>query len=973
MHWLTHALSAIAVTCITLALVHLLVWLKEPRRPVHLLFFCTALSVAAIAPFEWLMIRAETPAQFGLALRWVQVPLLFAVVSLVWFLWLSFGTGNRWLAFGAVGFRALTMLLGFWFTPNVNFRKITELRQVSFIGGETVSAPIGTVNPWTLLGQLSTLLLLVYVVDGSLRLWRKGDYDGRRRAVVLGGATVFFVIAAGGQTALILIGAIVSPPFISFAFLAIILGMAFELSHGVVQAERLATAMKSNEERLNLAQEAGEIGTFDWDIQTGKVIWNENLELIYGLPPGGFGGKSENWQEHVHPEDLTRCEAEIAESIKERRPGWQAEYRMFRADTNALRWIYAKARFFFDEAGKPTRMLGVNMDVTDRKQADAARQDTELRLSGIVNSAMDAIITVDENQRIILFNAAAEKMFGYAVSEMVGQSVDRLIPEQYRKAHREHLVTFGKTGITNRAMGRLGPIYGRKSDGSDFPIEASISQVTTKGEQIYTVIMRDITERKRAEEALRTSEAQFRNMADTAPVLMWMSGPNKLCTYFNQVWLQFTGRTIEEELGNGWAEGVHADDLAHCLDMYNQAFDAREPFKMEYRLRAANGEYRWLYDCGTPRLSTDGEFMGYIGSCIDITDRKSAEELIQKANTELNELKNQLHAENMILQEEIKLAHKHTQMVGGSKALQYLLYKIEQVAKTDSTVLILGETGTGKELVARTIHEQSKRKDRSLITVNCAALSPSLIESELFGHERGAFTGAASRKLGRFELANGGTLFLDEIGELPLELQSKLLRVIEEGEFERLGGSQTLKVDVRIIAATNRNLEVAIGKGSFREDLWYRLNVFPITVPPLRKRQDDIPLLVEHFAKSFSRSFGKPINEISAATLAKLSNYSWPGNIRELANVIERAVINSQGPVLQVADQLEQTTTSDLPKVTKTLEELERDHIIQVLEESHWRIEGQNGAARVLGLNPSTLRTRMAKLGVRKAAPVAQR
>jgi PAS domain S-box-containing protein len=969
----TNLFLATAVACVTLALVHIFVWLKEPVRRTHLLFCIAALSVAAITPFEWLMVRAQTPEQFGSALRWVQVPLAFAFVSLIWFLWLRLGTCSLWLAMSAGGLRILTMLLAFWLTPNVHFRKITEVRQVSLLG-ETVSAAIGIVSPWAFIPQLSSWVLLAFVIHASLRIWRNADRDERGAVLFLAGATMFFVIAAAGQGALILTGVIVSPPFMSLPFLAIVLAMAFELSHDVVRATRLARIVTSNEERLALAQEAAEIGTFDWDIQTGKLLWNENLESIYGLSRGSFGGRSEDWQERVHPDDLSRCETEISEAIREKRSGWQSEYRMFRADTNEMRWIYAKARFFYDDDGKPTRMLGINMDITDRKVADIGRLSSELKFSGIVSSAMDAIISVDESQHVVLFNAAAEKMFGYAATEMIGKSIDTLIPEPYRPAHAEHLRAFGETGVTSRAMGRLEPIYGRKFDGTEFPIEASISQIKTNGERTYTVIMRDITERSRAEEALRTSEAKFRNMADTAPVLIWVSGPDKRCNYFNQGWLQFTGRPIEEELGIGWTEGIHPEDLPRCLDSFDIAFESRQPLQLEYRLRAATGEYRWIYDSGTPRFSTEGEFLGFIGTCVDITERKRAEESIKKAHAELNELKNQLQAENIVLQEEIRSAYQSTSMVGQSKAIQYVQYKIEQVAETDSTVLILGETGTGKELVARAIHEQSKRKDRALIKVNCAALSPTLIESELFGHERGAFTGAAARKMGRFELANHGTLFLDEIGDLPLELQSKLLRVLQEGEFERLGGSQTIKVDVRIIAATNRNMEAAIEKGVFREDLWYRLNVFPITVPPLRQRRDDIPLLVEHFAKAFSVSLGKPINEISVGTMRKLCDYSWPGNIRELANVVERGVINSTGPVLRIADQLEPLATSESPSAkAKTLAEVERDYIVRVLEEVYWKIEGPGGAAEILGLNPSTLRTRMAKLRIRRSTQVVQR
>jgi len=369
--------------------------------------------------------------------------------------------------------------------------------------------------------------------------------------------------------------------------------------------------------------------------------------------------------------------------------------------------------------------------------------------------------------------------------------------------------------------------------------------------------VRDVTARKTIENALRESEARFRNMADTAPVMIWVADESKGCTYFNKQWLDFTGRSLHQELGDGWAKGVHPDDYDHCMEVFAGSFDKRVRFEMEYRLRDKDRQYRWVYVSATPRFSSDGRFLGYIGSCLDITQRKGSEEQLRKANEELHELKNQLEAENIYLQEELQLDQRFDEIVGQSDVIKYVLFTTSQVAPTDATVLIMGETGTGKELVARAIHGASSRKDRSLIKVNCGALAPTLIESELFGHEKGAFTGAGARKLGRFELANGGTIFLDEIGELPLELQVKLLRVIQENEFERLGGSKTIKADVRIIAATNRNLKLEVEKGNFREDLWYRLNVFPITVPTLRQRKEDIPLLVEHFANKYQRSLTK--------------------------------------------------------------------------------------------------------------------
>jgi PAS domain S-box-containing protein len=601
-----------------------------------------------------------------------------------------------------------------------------------------------------------------------------------------------------------------------------------------------------------------------------------------------------------------------------------------------------------------------------RRQAEEILREGEAQLAGIIGSAMDAIVSIDGNQRIVLFNSAAEKIFGCSSREARGQPLDRFIPQRFREELEANIRAFGQTDVTGRSMGLPMALFGRRAFGEEFPIEAVLSQLELKGQKLYTIILRDITERHQAEKALRQSEERFRNLADTAPVMIWISDTNELCTYINQQWLDFTGRSMEQELGNGWAEGIYEDDYARCRETYSSAFQRRVPFKMEYRLRCADGLIRWVYDNGAPRFTSDGEFLGYIGCCIDISNRKDVEAALQSALEKVSQLTNQLQEENIYLQEEIKLGHNFDEIIGQSEAIKYVLYKIEQVAPTDSTVLIMGETGTGKELVARAIHSTGRRKDRALVKVDCAALSASLIESELFGHEKGAFTGAAARKIGRFELATGATIFLDEIGELPLELQVKLLRVIQEGEFERLGSSKTIKADVRIITATNRNLAVEVQKGRFREDLWYRLNVFPITVPPLKQRREDIPQLIEHFVTIYSRKLGKEITSVAPATLAALQEYSWPGNVRELANVIERAVINTQGTVLRIVDQLEESITKEPSLSRKTLEELEREYIICILRDTDWRIEGPSGAARILGLNPSTLRARMAKLGIQR-------
>jgi len=350
----------------------------------------------------------------------------------------------------------------------------------------------------------------------------------------------------------------------------------------------------------------------------------------------------------------------------------------------------------------------------------------------------------------------------------------------------------------------------------------------------------------------------------------------------------------------------------------------------------------------------------------EIEERKKAEVGLRNAFAEIKQLTERLQVENIELKQVItQEGDNFGEIIGQSPAIAYVFFRIDQVAPQDTTVLLLGETGCGKGMVARAIHRRSSRKDRPMITVNCTALPANLIESELFGREKGAFTGAHARQMGRFELADGGTIFLDEIGEMPLELQVKLLRVIQDGEFERLGSPRTIKVDVRIIAASNRNLETEIKAERFREDLFYRLSVFPITIPPLRQRVEDIPLLVNHFVAKFNKKIGRKISSVTKETLNALESYHWPGNVRELESVIERAIITSQGSALQVLDRFEtfhKQSTEDL----KILADVERDHILQALQKTSWRIEGKNGAAILLGINPSTLRARMRKYGIHR-------
>ncbi len=489
-------------------------------------------------------------------------------------------------------------------------------------------------------------------------------------------------------------------------------------------------------------------------------------------------------------------------------------------------------------------------------------------------------------------------------------------------------------------------------------------------------VMVDITERKKMEEALKNSETNYRRLfeaaqdgilildaetgqiSDVNPFLLEMLGYSHEELLGKKLWEIGTFRDIEESKAT--SSELKSKGYVRYNDLPLETKDGR-PIAVEFVSNVYLVNHHKVIQCNIR----------------DITERKLTAEALKKSHNELERqavelrtalsevktLKDRLEAENIYFRHENKMKHRFENIIGESDGLKYALYRAEQVAPTNTTVLILGETGTGKELIAFAIHSMSPRKERPLITVNCAALPGNLIESELFGREKGAFTGADTRQVGRFEVANGSTLCLDEIGELPLELQAKLLRVIQHNEFERLGSSQTIKVDVRIVATTNRDLEEEIRKGRFRQDLYYRLNVFPITVPPLRQRKEDIPLMVQAFLERYSRKMGKQITSIQKGTLKALHDYPWPGNVRELESIIERAVILCSGSVLQLADKLE-ISSPPLSSAVRTLEEMERNQIIKILSETRWRIEGKDGAAAILGLHPSTLRARMHKLEI---------
>jgi len=464
-------------------------------------------------------------------------------------------------------------------------------------------------------------------------------------------------------------------------------------------------------------------------------------------------------------------------------------------------------------------------------------------------------------------------------------------------------------------------------------------------------------EHKHREEKLRQDERELRRITDAIAQLICVLGPDGKTLYANRFVLEYSGLSLEDVMADDFrARFFHSDDIERSQNERQHALEREAPFELELRARRKDGQYRWLLIRYNPLQDEEGRIIRWYATGTDIDDRKRAEERTQK--------------ENLALREEIDQSSMFEEIVGSSDVIRKILTQVTKVAPSDSTVLVLGETGTGKELIARAIHKRSKRSSRAFITVNCAAIPASLIASELFGHEKGAFTGAIQRRLGRFELADGGTIFLDEIGDLPAETQIALLRVLQEGEIERVGGSQSISVNVRVLAATNRDLKAAMAAGTFRQDLFYRLNVFPIQVPPLRERMDDIPLLITYLVERYAKKAGKKIRNIQKMTLELFQAYDWPGNIRELQNVIQRAIVLCESETFSVDEtwlkREKHRLSGSVVPLGATLAEHEKDIIEAALADCGGQVAGPTGAAAKLGLPRQTLESKIMALGINK-------
>jgi len=596
------------------------------------------------------------------------------------------------------------------------------------------------------------------------------------------------------------------------------------------------------------------------------------------------------------------------------------------------------------------------MDVTERKTREETIREQEAELRQILDLTPQLIAVYGANRERLYINRIALDYLGLSLEEWrQTREWGAFVHPDDRARERDYFDRALSTGSAYELELRL-----RKADGSYRWFLARSNPFRDDKGRIrrWYVSCTDIEDRKRAEDKIREQEAELRQILDLTPQLIAVFGPHyRERLFINRIALEYHGLTLDE-----WRDAApgalgHPDDSKRVQAMWDRAISSGSAFESEGRLRKSDGSYRWFLIRYNPVRDEEGKVLRWYAACADIDDRKRDEERLQQ--------------ENVALREEIDKASMFEEIVGTSPALQAVLSRVSKVAPSDSTVLITGETGTGKELVARGIHRRSHRVSRAFVSVNCAAIPRDLIASELFGHEKGAFTGAMQRRIGRFELANGGTIFLDEVGELAADTQVALLRVLQEREFERVGGRQPIRVDVRVIAATNHDLKAAVSSGTFREDLYYRLNVFPVEVPPLRERRKDIPLLVEYFIDRYARKAGKNIRSVEKKTLQLLQSYPWPGNIRELQNVIERSVILCETEKFLIDESWLSQQPRDkrsggrmylLQKVAAT----EKEIIEEALRESRGRVFGPSGAAAKLGIARSTLESKIQSLNINK-------
>jgi len=722
--------------------------------------------------------------------------------------------------------------------------------------------------------------------------------------------------------------------------------------------ELLTQELRRREAYLTEAQRLSYTGSFGWGPDTGEIVWSDETYRIFEYDRS-VKSTIDSVVQRVHPQDRTEFQ-KVVDGASRGATDFEHTYRLLLPD-GRIKHVHAIAHVLREASGN-REFVGALTDITERKTAEEALRSSEAYLAEAQRLSHTGSWAWSPETDIRHWSEECYRVLGFDPRDgapRMEEFIQRIHPDDqqaFRESAKRARHSKFDEEVDYRIVHPCGAVRDIHSIGH--PVFSPSGELLE-----YTGTVIDVTERRAAEERIRGQEAELRQMLDFTPQLVGVFDPNGERLYANRILLDYLGTTLDEwrqTPGNFFSSRpfIHPDDRERAARTYSDsARSAGSAYELELRVRKGDGSYRWFLARYNPVRDDKGQVMRWYAACTDIEDRKRAED--------------RLRSENVALREEIDKASMFEEIVGTSPALETVLSRISKVAPSNSTVLITGETGTGKELVARAIHRRSDRSSRAFVSVNCAAIPRDLIASELFGHEKGAFTGATQQRLGRFELANGGTLFLDEVGELPAETQIALLRVLQEHEFERVGGTRPIRADVRVIAATNRDLQAAISAGSFRSDLFYRLHVFPIDIPSLRERREDIPLLVEYFIDRYARKAGKNITGVNKKTLQLLQSYPWPGNIRELQNVIERSVILCETEIFSIDESwlpkqpslIEPKNQTELPR---RLLAQEKDMIEAALKESRGRIFGPTGAAAKLGIPRSTLESKIRSLKIDK-------
>ena len=695
------------------------------------------------------------------------------------------------------------------------------------------------------------------------------------------------------------------------------------------------------------------MGSWSFTADGKREYWSAEHFNIVGVDPARGVLPIPEFLSIVHPDDRERIKRKI-ESMVAKPEGCDEKFRILHPQ-RGVRFVRSVGIPVFED-GVLTRFAGTIMDITEEETLAQELKRSQGYLAEAQSLSHTGSFGWVVSTGEIFWSEETLRIFEYdpGTQPTVELVIQRVHPDD--KAFVRQMI--------ERAA----------QDGNDFDIEHRLLMPDKRIKYLHVIAhrrsddsgnlefigaVRDVTAAKIGQQKLKQDEAELRQLINFVPEHVLVMDADGRRLYENQAMREYFGTSLEDiRATDFYRKFVHPDDVASgALEERERAVLRGEPWEGELRLRRKDGEYRWFLIRSNPLRDQEGNVIRRYATATDIEDRKRAEERVQK--------------ENVALREEIDKASMFEEIVGSSAALKEVLSRVSKVAPTDATVLLTGETGTGKELIARAIHKRSQRSAKAFVTVNCAAIPQTLIGSELFGHEKGAFTGALQRRLGRFELADGGTIFLDEIGELPAETQSALLRVLQEREFERVGGTQSIRADVRVIAATNRDLKAAMMNGTFRSDLFYRLQVFPIEIPPLRERREDIPLLVEYFTDRYTSKMGKKIRGISHKSLDLLRSYFWPGNIRELQNVVERAVIVAETEVLSIDESwLTRDSAAETAPATGRLFKIPPDQEKKIIEaalaESRGRVSGPSGAAMKLGMPSTTLESRIRSLKINK-------